>query len=895
MLKCSNCDCSDNLAICSECNTIVCSSCYKTKICTICHSSTSYRIYKENINGRTVDFVNLDKIQIGFCGFDRIDKNLMAIISSVNQINDSFENNNKLIIFPNKIESAKFTQKMGYSYKNEDEIIKHSKYSIVYTHEATFSLFNFENVKSNEISFLIKLLILQNVDYEKMSKELDNYARIYHSVLTNINKRIGINFVSINENEGNMLQNFSVECFKYFHEYFAYKKLLDENPKDLLDFLHYKIDTINKGLLNEYDFFYSDDLFGLYLHTLRLKLIENSVKNNQEIYAILHKRITEKIEETFSVHKIEEVKNVFLSSLSGISTQNFDTHQQYINFIESSINDISKQTPLIFLRYSEILALLVQGRNLVMEAQSIMMDYPKMKIIPNLSEMLKFVFKIDRILSFEIPVQFRIILLDAKFSILKDIIIISLNKTYFDLLLKTHNQFESLFLQNYKNLKKDELFITDFVDISIQKGGIGYIYFIFNEIKNAKEILIERRKLIDKHNMPVSLKIGMLFSNFIFFEDYSDLKKICKICRNSSINDEMNLIDSYNENIHRIIYDFSCFFSENKGDLLEVLNSIEDQIIIPQPVIKNFFEITGIKIFVGLLYHIINATKQDSPVLLISEVEKALKLAKEQNEINKQMYPYDYYLLKTQAIVEILNENFDEVKNIISNLDSYDLKTKDNFKNALTYWLDLTLDNYSRNIEILSKLKYVDDPWCNLIYKIIVGKIRQSSYIKAKNELEETKKFKTVNEQLMKFKEIIERDCINTFWKSRVKNNLMPQPEKIGKTHLITFLRMCEFYGHYNIIVTEKEIGVGKCDILTLSNENEINIFELKIVKSKRDIKDGIKELTYYITKENLKEGFLILFDTRKRSHKIEDSIVNDNKVINQFLIKINETAPSKQ
>ena len=895
MLKCSNCGCPDNLTICSECNTIVCSSCCKTKICAICHNNILYRIHKENINSYAVDFVNSDKVQIGFCGFDRINKNLMAIINSVTQINDSFENNNKLVIFPNKIESAKFAQKMGYSYRNEDEIIKHSKYSIVYTHEATFYLLNFENVKSNEISFLIKLLILQKIDYEEMLREFENYDRIYFNVLTTMNKRIGINFVSFNEDDNHISQNFSIECYKYFHEYFAYKKLLYENPNDLLDYLHYKIDTINKGLSYEYEFFYSKNLFGLYLYTLKLKLIENSVKNNPEIYAILYKRITEKIEETFSILKIEAVKNVFLSSLSDIDTQNFDTYQQYFNFIESSINNISKQTPLIFLRYSEILALLVQGGNLVMEAQSIMMNYPKMKIIPNLSEMLKFIFKIDRILSFEIPVQFRIILLDAKFSILKEIIIRSHDKIYFDLLLKTHNQFEATFLRNYKNLKNDKLFIIDFVDIFIQKGGIGYIFFIFNEIKNAKEILRERRKLIDKHNVPVSLRIGMLFSNFSFFEDYSDLKEIHKICLNSSRNDENILVNGYNENIDKIICDFSCFFSENKGDLLEVLNLIEDQIIIPQPIIKNFFEIIGIEIFVGLLYHIINATKQDSPVLLISEVEKALKLAEEQNEINKRMYPYDYYLLKTHAIVEILNENVDEVKNIISKLDSYDLKTKNNFKNALIYWLDSTLEIYSMNIEILSKLNDVDDPWCNLIYKIIIGKIHQSSYNKAKNELDEVRRLKTVTEQLMKFKEIVERDCINTFWQSRVKNIPMPQPEKIGKSLLITFLRICEFYGHYNIIVTEKEIGVGKCDILTLSNENEINIFELKIVKSKSDIEKGIKELTYYISKENLKEGFLILFDTRKRSHKIEDIVVNDNKIINQFLIKIYETAPSKQ
>jgi len=892
MLKCSNCGCSDDLAICSECNTIVCSSCCKSNICAICRNSIFYRINKENVNSCAVDFVNLNKFQIGFYGFNRINKNLMAIIKSLTQINESFDSNTKLVIFPNKKESTEFVQKMGYSYTNNEEIIKNSKYTILSTQEATFYLFNFENVKSNEIPFLIKLLILQKIDYVEAAKDLEKYERIYRNVLTNLNKRVGVNFVSLDEDDYNILEIFSTECYKHFQEYLAYRKLLSENPKDLLDYLHYKIDTINRGLSYENECFYSRDFFGFYLYTLRLKLIGNSVKKNPEIYAILYKRITDKIEEAFSILKNEAVKNIFLSSLSDIDAKNLDTYQQYFNFIESSTNDISKQTPLIFLRYSEILVLLNQCENLIMESQSIMMYYPKMRIVPNLSEMLKFTFEIDRILSFEIPVQFRIFLLNAKFSILKEIIIRSNDKLFFDLLLKTHNQLEAIFLQNYERLKKDKMFIIDFVDIIIQKGGIGYIHFIFNEIKNAKEVLRERRELIDKHNVPFSLKIDMLFLNFTFFEDYSDLKEIHKICQNSSLNDENILVNGYNENIEKIICNFSYFFFEDTENILEVLDLIDDQIIIPEPIIKNIFEKTGIEIFIGLLYHIINATKQNSPVLLISEVEKALKLAEEQNEINRQMYPYDYYLLKTYAIVEILNENMDEVKNIISKLDCYDLKTKDTFKEALIYWLDSTLGIYSINIEILSKLNDVDDPWCNLIYKIINTKICKSPY---KKELDEVSTLKTVAEQLIKFKEIVERDCINTFWESRVKNKLMPQPEKIGKSLLITFLRMCESYGYYNIIVTEKEIGVGRCDIFTLSNENENNIFELKIVQSKSDIEKGIKELTYYTSKEKLKEGFLILFDARKRSHKIEDIVVNDNKIINQFVININDTAPSKQ
>ena len=45
-----------------------------------------------------------------------------------------------------------------------------------------------------------------------------------------------------------------------------------------------------------------------------------------------------------------------------------------------------------------------------------------------------------------------------------------------------------------------------------------------------------------------------------------------------------------------------------------------------------------------MFYHTINATKQDSTFLMISELEKALEFSEILNEINESRYPYDYYL-----------------------------------------------------------------------------------------------------------------------------------------------------------------------------------------------------------------------------------------------------------
>ncbi|MCK4796836.1 MAG: hypothetical protein KAT05_05600, partial [Spirochaetes bacterium] len=421
-----------------------------------------------------------------------------------------------------------------------------------------------------------------------------------------------------------------------------------------------------------------------------------------------------------------------------------------------------------------------------------MVEYYGIKIIPNASELFEFIIKLNKILSNEIPLQYRLILLYTKFDLLNEIIVRSRSKTYFNLLLETHNEFERLLLQNYNHLKKDESFPLDYCDILIHQGFIALIYYMFHDIKNTLLYFEKRRRCLDLYPVPEYIKIGILFNHFQFFEDYSDLREINKVCINYSPDDSIDFSDI----IIKGVCEFSSFFSEKKGDLLEILNFIKDQIIISQPIVKNIIEIEASEIFIGVFYHIINATKQDSTLLLVSEVEKALELAKQQNETNDRLTPYDYYLLKTQAIEDILNANLDEVKKTVSKLDSYEFKTKDDFKNAMILWLDSTLGNYGKNIDILSKLKDVDDPWCNLIHKIIKEKIRQSSYYQAKSDLDDVKKLTNVTEQLLEFKHIVERNCINAFWKSRINGILKPQPEEIGKSLLVTFFYACDFYSH---------------------------------------------------------------------------------------------------
>lgn len=887
MLKCSNCEKINKLIICSKCNTIFCEECHKDNNCNTCNNDIFYKLYKRIFNGYTIDFIDLTRFPVGFCGFDRFNRSLMDIIDSINQIEESIEKNILLIFFPNKIQSINFSKKLSYSDENEDEIVIKSKYRIVFTPENIFYLFNYENIRPTEIIFLIKLLVLIKTNTEDAQLEFENYKFIPYDALKIMNARIGIDFISHLDFDEVFYFNFFSDCYKSFHEYSTYKKLITDSPIELLDYLHNKIELDNIDSLKNREFLYDTDLFELYLYTLRLNLIQKSVKDNPKIYFLISEHVYNKIEEIFSLINNTEVKNVFNNFFSDIKSENFDSNYDYHNFIKASTCNIFKHSPLIFLRYNEINALWIYSRNLIFKTQSMIAENPNIKIIPNLSDHLELLYIIKNVLNKEIPIQYRIILLTIKFSILEEIVIRSKNSNYFKLLLETHSELESLFLQNHKTLKKDELFKLDFVDIFIEKIKISYIYFMFKDIKNAKDVLKKVRVSIDLYQIPDFYKINMLFVNFQFFEDYTELKEIYNLYINPKYIEDI-YHEAYFENLNEVICKFSSHFVENECDLSEMLNLIQDQILIPEPFIKNINEIRGLEIFIAMFYHIVNASRQNSTFLMLSELEKALEFSELLNEINEGRYPYDYYLLKTLTIDKILKENVNEVKKIVTKLDYFELSSKEAFKGAVIYWLDSTLEIQIKNLDIISQLKAVDDPWCNLIYKIIKDKI---IYSPVKIELENVRKLNNMDDQLLKFKENTERNGINSFWESRIKGKLKPQPEEIAKFGLISFFRATEFYTH---IGSENEEGVGKCDILTVSKKNEKNIIELKIVKSKRDIEKGIEELLYYITKEGLKEGYLILFDTRKNNYEVKDKIIINNKVINQYLVKIYEIAPSK-
>ncbi len=125
-----------------------------------------------------------------------------------------------------------------------------------------------------------------------------------------------------------------------------------------------------------------------------------------------------------------------------------------------------------------------------------------------------------------------------------------------------------------------------------------------------------------------------------------------------------------------------------------------------------------------------------------------------------------------------------------------------------------------------------------------------------------------------------------SFWRKNSNRNgkkWISHPEKFAKDLLHTFLS-----GKFNTsIYTFEELtaGAGKIDIFIIAPNNEKIVVELKMCGhgySKNYALAGRDQLTHYMENKRTKEGFLIVFDSRKRDFA---QGFNDLEHINEMTI----------
>jgi hypothetical protein len=147
----------------------------------------------------------------------------------------------------------------------------------------------------------------------------------------------------------------------------------------------------------------------------------------------------------------------------------------------------------------------------------------------------------------------------------------------------------------------------------------------------------------------------------------------------------------------------------------------------------------------------------------------------------------------------------------------------------------------------------------------------------------------TIESLLLNFKSIVEAGAIDSFWKSRKKNQLKDKPEKIAQALLASCLKMA--LNGKGIVVRELSSGIGFVDLGVMLS-SALHLIEVKIL-TKGFL--GVEQLWQYMKTENRRRGILVVLDAMSPDKKVEipKKIESKSGEINVLVIDINPSPPS--
>lgn len=148
----------------------------------------------------------------------------------------------------------------------------------------------------------------------------------------------------------------------------------------------------------------------------------------------------------------------------------------------------------------------------------------------------------------------------------------------------------------------------------------------------------------------------------------------------------------------------------------------------------------------------------------------------------------------------------------------------------------------------------------------------------------------TIRRFLEEFRKTIEAEAVNSFWESRTKQKLRRRCEKLAQEILGVFAR-AKLAGR-GAAIREAVSGIGFVDVLVTFASGLLHVIELKILKT-RDV-PGPAQLATYMSHQNRKEGWLVLFDTRRpdRRTQVPPVFIVPDGIIRPIVIDINPPAP---
>lgn len=428
-------------------------------------------------------------------------------------------------------------------------------------------------------------------------------------------------------------------------------------------------------------------------------------------------------------------------------------------------------------------------------------------------------------------------------------------------------------------------------DIVLNLNNIGYLCFCHQEFDKLREIREKINQTMKVSKISTFTKIGINHMNFILEEDYESLNDIYRLSR-TYITGQFKIRDD--SSVLTACAFAEAFFSDNIGSKSKLYDKAiflnKNSHVTSVSLQKDVSQITALDQILQLFYHLDMCRLQDSPYTFISELKTSFKIA-EKNISNE--LPFEslmYFFLKTKIISLFVEGKYKEIQTEMGKINKFDFNQCKEFQRFVNKAIISMKKNYDEKLLDLVTIKETKDLWIQVLIKYLQQSAERDYIEEFEQKNKEFSRIKDMKILLEKFKIIILDGAVKSFWAKKYKK-LNTNPEDIGRSHLIVFLRALNKFE----LTRESEVNYYFMDIFILDklDVDKAYIIETKVCRDQPTFDKGIEQITkkYLKYRKGLNEkleAFYVVFDSRKKYPEIPSEVNTSEGKIKIIHIPIN-------
>lgn len=669
-----------------------------------------YKYYEEKIQ-----FILKGNFKISFLNFIYLPNTIFDYL----KILDNVQSNNKIVIlfFPTRKELVDFTKK--FFNKSISEFIE-SRFTFFQVEEDNYVLFNYDKIKTNELSFLMKYfdvnITLQDNRFSKMQDFEQKCISNYVKTIRKYNKKLGIDFV-YTSNIYPKYNDYEISLRELRDDFFTLKLIYQDDEGRVSDYIMRQIQIFGKNSFTKA----TDQLplFDGVIHLMILYLrcgIHKSLLKSTKIDEIVKLGIGPYNWEDFSF-----LEKDLLDLYYCIATKldNCDSEKEFNQTLFSIIDDFIEKLRSSFYREEELHYFLLSAEEILVNMDSYGDSYlysPQVvSFLYNTNSILKNNQDNNPMLTYHIY--------DIREVVLNRFTIYNKNR---DIYLSTYIEIEEFIAY----IKAHSKFLKKYYKKAVSYNTLVLIYFdlmnlcyIYQDIMNLRKIINNIKEIIDEPDVDIANRIRFLFQVFTTEEDYYSLREIYRLsCIKQNIKKEDNSIKG-------ICYFSEAFFSDSMKTKEELYKKAigfnEDIDINPLNLYKESAESEFTENLFSMYYNLEKSLHAKNIGETSEYLKKALEIigigiaTKFTNKNILKIGGHSYFYAKTKILNLILLHKFEDIEKYILEINNNDNKQSMLFSEVVSNTIKVIDLNFSDKLLYVTKLGDTSDIWIKIIKKII--------------------------------------------------------------------------------------------------------------------------------------------------------------------------------